>query len=293
MNNQNITKLIDKITEVRINLTSNNGFPIFDLMIERSQPGFITASNVVFYTENKALIDKFTEAEKKGIEEIKKFFKDNPNEMSFLSDLRKNNIKEMTHEEDLAFRHLFTKKSFTHTLKAKYYGVSHLIENNEVLIFANYHSNDRELATEIGYANFQNHLMTLYNEGKIKPEAIIKDNAAKQIIDVIREKTNSFEFNDYQKENYLLLVDFSTVIGTTVKLGKTENNQPIIEMKAGLETIEISLPKQKNEDFTVKYRDKETVTKNLSNTLYTINSHISDTKVEKFIERNAKLKKGI
>lgn len=283
--NKKLLTMIDKATQVSVNLTSSNGFPIFDLMVESYQAGYVSASGLVFYTEDKEVLKQYKEiARTSGIESLKTYFKENLDKMSFLSDLKLNGLKEMTHSEQLAFHHLSSKQAFKETLKKKIYGAVNLIENGEVLIFALSHAAQLDLSIPTQYSAFQNKLLYEYHNNDIKPEVIIKGKAAEKIIEAIQGNPKNI-LNDFQKEKYFLLIDFTNLMGNNIKLVDHEKGYAIAEISVGLEKIQVDLPRHKNEGFSVSFKDKTSSSTNIATVLHTINNYIGEIKIENFMEK--------
>jgi hypothetical protein len=284
-------KTLINFVQLTPNYTSENGYPIFDLMVNSSQPGYVGASNVVFYSEDDKKVSELIEV-MHDKEKARQFLEENITDVSMLQDLHKVGIKEMDYSAQLAFRNLSGKGGVKAALKKVTYGTAHLVRNGEMLIF---HQSKSPVASLFGgygekkdmsslesYTNMQTELGRLYDSGKAKPEATIKGKAFEKLF----KEMNGMEYhklNDYQKDNFLMFQEFAQTIEITMK-GDMKDTPKII-FGYGNKTLEITLPANKTEDFVVSGFKTPLAIKEAADVLYFVNFEIAQDKVAKFMEK--------
>lgn len=212
-------KALEKFTEVRYFLTSQNGYPIFDLMLPLKEKGFVSASNIIFYTEESRKIKEFNQLRTR--EQQLEFFKENPQYLHDLSELRNKGLQLMSNKESMAFYHLNTPTRLEKTLKEHFYGILHLMLEDKIVLFETYNITSFEgldeepidfsyvlkdknklidLNEEKHYMHLQKELKSLYEQEKIKPVGQLTGKSFKKVKKVLEEKMY-YKFEEMEKNS--------------------------------------------------------------------------------------------
>lgn len=200
-------------------LTSQNGYPVFDLMLPLKEKGYVGASNIVFYTEETKKIKEFNQLRTK--EEQQNFFKENLQYIHNLSELRNNGLQLMTNKESMAFYHMNTPTRLEKTLREHFYGVLHLMLNDKIVLFETHGPNSFKGANEENidfsyvlkdqyklidlneekhYMHLQKELKALYEQGKIKPVGQLIGKSFKKVKKVLEDKMY-YKFEEMEKNS--------------------------------------------------------------------------------------------
>lgn len=234
---ETISKLSEKVSEIRVNCLSKNGYPIFDLMIP-SYPsdgyggrlsGYISASGISFYTEDEKVLSQFNKAlDYNNVKDAIEFMKLNPQTIQ-----RTQDIKTMDGSEQLAFGHLINERSRQETLKRGYYGVAHLVLEDKVVVFrqgdpkiSSIFKSDKDLNDPIELNKAQQTLYQLWEEEKIKPEIIFEGLAAKRL----KQALNGSSYEHKLFSLIELVQDFSREFSIPMKIKSPDATQLELEL---------------------------------------------------------------
>ena len=212
-------KALEKFTEVQYFLTSQNGYPVFDLMLPLKEKGYVGASNIVFYTEETKKIKEFNQLRTQ--EDQQNFFKENLQYIHNLSELTKNGLQLMTNKESMAFYHMNTPTHLEKTLREHFYGVLHLMLNDKIVLFETHSPNSFKGANEENidfsyvlkdqyklidlneekhYMHLQKELKALYEQGKIKPVGQLIEKSFTKVKKVLENKMY-YKFEEMEKNS--------------------------------------------------------------------------------------------
>lgn len=212
-------KALEKFTEVQYFLTSQNGYPIFDLMLPLKEKGYVGASNIVFYTEEIKKIKEFNQLRTQ--EQQLAFFKENIQHIYDFSELKNNGLQLMSNKESMAFYHMNTPTRLEKTLREHFYGVLHLMLNDKIVLFETYSASSLkgfaeepidfsyvlkdkhkliDLNEEKHYMHLQKELKSLYEQEKIKPVGQLTGKSFKKVKKVLEEKMY-YKFEEMEKNS--------------------------------------------------------------------------------------------
>jgi hypothetical protein len=278
------------LQEINTYVKSKNGYPIYDLMKNSSQPGYLSASGLVFYTEDE---DKLTEFKnlndvRQNMDALKEFIRHNPENFTEYSKVV-NEIGTMDNQEALAFGHLISEKNRKEAFKYGYYGAAFIEQDNQYLIFGKkgYEVSQlikSDLNNIDNFNNLQAVLRRLYQNGEIKPECIFSGKAYERLKSTI-ENVPFFQMDKKSRNLFEVLSSFKQSVQPQMEIVYNyHDSQP---------EFEISNPGMKN--LIIKTRDKQYELaseekgvmqyKNIADLLKEINQTIASTDVEKFISR--------
>lgn len=295
-------KAIEKMVSLDSYITSKEGYPIFDLMEAfNASNGYgdklprWRASNIVFYTEYEILITEVNKLRKEGdLDAIKEFLTTHKEFIRPLYSDKHTKIEEMSESAILAFNHLSSSEQLKETLSKGYYGIAHLIENGELLIF----NQNKQVINEVfkknlnimsNYRDASNLLRKMFNDKKIEPDAAIEGNAFNKVMEVLLP-INFNQMNKYQKDTLLLLTEFENITNGDLTMStKSVGNTHQVIFQFGKDKIEVNLPETKKEHFNVVKNDNKEedsqFTMKLDQMLYYVNKECAASKVSKFIKK--------
>lgn len=287
-------QLIDSVLEVKNHLFSENGYPIYDLMIANPHDltGYPKISSVIFYTENDVVLNEFLNIHKnQDLYSIKEFLKHNPQCVNKVSEFKKVGLKEMSYPMYMAFKNLLTVEKVNHTYQHNSYGIANLMINNEILIFNHTTSTPiqqllSKLATQKSatikekYAFLQEGLSILFTKNLIQPETKIIGKAFNKVMPLLAQLKN-YTFNHHQEETIRLVTDLAKFIVPYFDMRvieKTPGNY-YIDFLYESKKIEVSLPREKDAAFEFITEKETRPMKDIVNLLYFFNQYLYDVKV--------------
>lgn len=292
MMNKPLKSIENWLEEVNCYVTSKNGYPVYDLMKNSSKAGYLSASGLVFYSEDEEKITEFKQIIdtdlRKNKETLQQFIENNPENFKDYSDISRE-IGIMDNKESLAFGHLLTEKTRKETFKNGFYGATFIEHDNQYLIFRSNHTEVRQLAkSDINDIDNFNHLQAtlkrLYQNGEIQPECVFSGKTYERLKSSM-ENVPFFQMDKKNKNLFEVLSSFRQSVQPQIEIiYQYENQQP---------QFKISNPGMK--DLIVRTKDKQyelsdgenesNQYKNIADLLKEINQTIASVHVEKFISR--------
>lgn len=301
--NKTIKNALDKMVALDSYITSTEGYPIYDLMQEikvdngnGQKLDRWGASGIVFYTEDENILENLLALRNKGeLVELKQFLIANHDFLRPLNNKDYPAIPEMNHHERSAFAHLATSSSKKTTFKEGYYGVAHLIEEDQLFIFYQNHPAISELYKGDlnkgeNYLIAQQRLKQAYEEGKIKPQGVIKGNAFNIVIESLLE-FNIKKMSEFQKDTILVLKQFNeTLHGNNVDFSTViKNGIHKAVFKYADNKIEVIIPVNKKDGLSLVVNDgieeDSEYKMHLPQALYFINKEVASSNVAKFMKK--------
>jgi hypothetical protein len=285
-----ILKTLEIATEINSTLLSNNGFPYYDLMLNSRQRGYVSASNVVFYTENEDILNNFNTLVNKRettIEDEKQFFLENKKNLMTLQDAKKIST-EMRHPLSMAYNHLMSDKEGT--IAKAIYGSAHLIVEDKVLIF--YQSGlgldsilRNDSSFEEKYEEIQKKLKKMYDNGDIKPDGEIIEGADKKLINNL----NGFFYyqnNEYQKNIGNILKEFKRELTKDINMETSfVNNNLNVEFKLKNSIIKLEIPKEKSEGIRIFQNGAIGIYKDINQLIIEVYKRINEDNINQFVKK--------
>lgn len=173
-------------------MTSGNGFPIYDIMVPL-KIGFVTSSQVAFYTEDKDKLSEFLVVKDKlSPQEMSGWILNNLNDFFHIHDI-KNNYGELSSGESLAYNHMKSVESLKEMYKENNFGVANFIERDDIKGHKVYvfHQSNGVISGEFQKSKkskgevyeSQEYIKRKFELGKIKPEFIFTGVIAQKIVD--------------------------------------------------------------------------------------------------------------
>lgn len=298
-------QLIDSVVEVKNHLFSENGYPIYDLMIPNPHDltGYPKISSVIFYTENEITLNDFLDIHKnQDLNCVKTFLKQQPQCVNKVSEFKKVGLKEMSYPMYTAFKNLLTLDKLKHTYQHNSYGVANLVVNNEILIFNHIgNGNIGQLFDKLAkqksatikekYAFLQEGLLILYTKKIIEPDTKIMGKAFNKIMPLLSQ-LKDYTLNHYQEETIRLVTDLAKFVVPYFDMRIIEKTPTNFYIDFLYETkkIEISLPTDKNMAFEFITEKESRPMKDIVNLLYFFNQYLYDLKL---IHDNSHVTKGL
>jgi hypothetical protein len=286
---------LDKVTEINANVTSKNGYPIYDFMTP-SYPsdghgdrlsGYVSATGKAFYTENDEVLKQFRDC--KDIEEQKAFIQKNP---KFVVNFR--DIPQMDHHAQMAYHHLKSHEARKNTMEKKYYGCAYLVEENKVLIFhqtrlPEIYGNNVNLNDKHEFKNASLKLLDLYESGKAKPEAEITDGAFEKLKATLKNYVvvPKLEKEHELKKEIETFIGFMNNFQVKFDINYDNTKEVKITMESGDNKKEYSITKSSKPGY-VKVSDEQVSMNNLLKDIY-IDSQILDSKIDLFLGKKPKV----
>jgi hypothetical protein len=289
--NKSLENIENWLEEVNSYVTSKNGYPVYDLMKNSSRAGYLTASGLVFYSEDEEKLSEFKQIIntdlRKNKENLQKFIKNNSQSFREYNDVSRE-IGIMDNKEALAFGHLLTEKTRKETFKNGFYGASFIEHENQYLIFRSNHAEIRQLAnSDINDIDNFNHLQAtlkrLYQNGEIKPECIFSGKTYERLKSSM-ENIPFFQMDKKNKNLFEVLSSFRQSVQPQIEIVyQYENQQPQFKISnAGMKDLIVRI---KDKQYELEGEKEANQHKNIADLLKEINQTIASVHVEKFISR--------
>lgn len=189
--------------------------------------------------------------------------------------MKKNPVKKMNYDEARIFHGLGEPENYHRILKELDIGVCYLIDKDRLITFRtteqNGHNNKaldkyyaKPIHTQETLAQCTKVVDTLFLQGKIEPDVILKGRIAKICIHNI-EKENKKLPNNYEYEQICILKQYAKILNYTTKVFLEKNTHKVsIDTKSTIEGIvDIIVAKNENESLTVSYKNNENVSMTL------------------------------
>jgi hypothetical protein len=289
--NKSLENIENWLEEVNSYVTSKNGYPVYDLMKNSSRAGYLTASGLVFYSEDEEKLSEFKQIIntdlRKNKENLQKFIKNNSQSFREYNDVSRE-IGIMDNKEALAFGHLLTEKTRKETFKNGFYGASFIEHENQYLIFRSNHAEIRQIAnSDINDIDNFNHLQAtlkrLYQNGEIKPECIFSGKTYERLKSSM-ENIPFFQMDKKNKNLFEVLSSFRQSVQPQIEIVyQYENQQPQFKISnAGMKDLIVRI---KDKQYELEGEKEANQHKNIADLLKEINQTIASVHVEKFISR--------
>lgn len=287
-----MNKNLKNVTEIRCNVISKNGYPIYDLMVP-SYPsdghgdrltGYVSATYTVFYTEDESILKQYNELRGKS---------DNfQQELDFLSKypdcfMKDNEVPKMESNVQLAYSHLSSTKSIQETLKKKYFGCAFLIENDSLLIFHQnslpIYNKDQDLTDKHEFKQASLKLLELYETGKAVPEGRITDGAFRQIKGLLKDYVvvPSLEKNHELKEEIQIVIAFVNNFQIKMDVDYSDVKQAHLTLKTSVHEKEYVLEKSEHKNHIMV--DGHEMTMQACLKKFYLDSKVLDEKIDSFL----------
>ena len=286
---------LDKITEINFNLTSKNGYRIYDFMAP-SYPsdgrggrlsGYVSATGKAFYTEDEEKLKQFRDCN--DIEEQKTFIQKNPKCVVNVRD-----VPYMDYCAQKAYNHLNTHESRKNTMENKYYGCAYLFQEDKILIFhqsrfPEIYGSNVKLNDKYEFKNASLKLLELYESGKAVPEAEITDGAFNKLKATLKNYViiPKLEKDHELKKEIETLINFMNNFQVKFDINYDSTKEVKITMEIGDNTKEYNITKS-NKPGYVKVGEEDVSMNNLLKVLY-IESKILDEKIDLFLDKKLKI----
>jgi len=288
-------KKLDHVTEISINLTSQAGYPIYDLMEPstakdargQSMSHYVSATGTVFYTEDPAILKEFSKIP--DVQSQKDFMLAHPQCL-----MNESHVKAMDYKAALAFGHLKDTKSYSTMLKNKSYGCAHLVKEDKLLLFyQNSQALDRAYGAQVDLTNGHEFktaslkLLEQFEAGKIAPDAEIAGAAFLKIQPLLSRSVHigKLEKPHGLKKEIETLIGFSNHFN--VPLGLDYKNENEVRITTG-EKIHLLFKDSDNKRLLIGNPEAVEMVSHitLSDLLKMLHAQCNNQKIDNFVNQN-------
>ncbi len=271
---------IEKADSFNAVLMTENGFPIYDVMVP-TRDGYCSASSIVFYTEDENLLKEFKDL---STEKRKEFLYNHPESVKTLNEVFSYS-KEMHHPMPLAYNHLLY--DFERTIRQGNYGCTHLIKDNELLIFhqsslfarTGYKINNHKEFNDL-YDELEKLVVTEYKEGKIQPDGVIKGKAVERL----KSKNPEIfkELSKYQDNVLDVVKTFKYELLDHCRLTYDKSDDLIIHLEVNEIKYDIKVPKNAKENIELICNHEREELKNVTELIDNIYEKVTHNRLTNF-----------
>lgn len=274
---------IEKADSFNAVLMTQNGYPVYDIMVP-SNPGYCRASGLAFYTEDEKTLKEFSDLD---TEKRKEYAINHPDSIKYVTDIFKNS-KEMTHPMPLAYNHLIF--DFEGTIMKGYYGCTHLVEGDKLLIFhqnkvfskTGYRLDNRKEFNDL-YEEIQNLTIKAYKEGIITPDGEIQGKALERLKS--RNPEIFKEMTKYQAKILDVLKSFKNELLEDCKLTYEKEDWLKVNIQINNKNYVVNIPKTNKENLKLTMNENIQEFKDAHELIVEVYKDFSNQKLNSFMKK--------